>query len=163
MMFVSKFLAASLLLACPVAFAQTSPPSQAVAPGCGDTSIKFDVKTSRSEHPVVKPDSGKALVYFLQDDAYFQSTPKPTTRFGLNGNWVGATQSNAYFYVSIDPGEQHLCARWQSFVGFTTGPKSAAAHFTAEARQLLLLHRSQPLDQQQPRTCRHQAGTGRQR
>jgi hypothetical protein len=115
-----------------IAFAQSTPPGTAVPPGCGAESTKFDVKTDRSQHPLAKPEPGKALVYFLQDDAYFQSAPRPTTRFGLDGNWVGATQANSYFYVSVDPGEHHLCAGWQSFVGFNVARKSAAAHFTAE-------------------------------
>src|SRR2546430_1529256 len=114
-------------------FAQNAPTGAAAAPGCGSDNTKFDVKTDRSLHPLVKPEPGKALVYFLQDDSYFQSRPRPTTRFGLDGNWVGATQANAYFYVSVDPGEHHLCADWQSFVSFNVAKKSAAAHFTAEA------------------------------
>jgi hypothetical protein len=116
-----------------LAFAQTFPTSQAVVPGCGDKKIKWDVATDRSKHPTGTADPAKALVYFLQDDANFQSAPKPTTRFGLNGNWVGATQFNAYFYVSVDPGEYHLCAGWQSWVGVGEGHTSAADHFTAEA------------------------------
>src|SRR5882762_1272192 len=129
-----KDLTALLLFAFATAsFAQNAPTAAAAAPGCGAENTKFDVKTDRSQHPFVKPEPGKALVYFLQDDAYFQSVPRPTTRFGLDGNWVGATQANAYFYVSVDPGEHHLCADWQSFVGFNVAQKSAAAHFTAEA------------------------------
>ena len=114
-------------------FAQNAPTETAAPPGCGAENTKFDVKTDRSQHPLVKPEPGKALVYFLQDDTYFQSVPRPTTRFGLDGNWVGATQANSYFYASVDPGEHHLCAGWQSFVGFNVARKSAAAHFTAEA------------------------------
>jgi hypothetical protein len=114
-------------------FAQSAPADTAAAPGCGAENTKFDVKTDRSKHPLVKPEPGKALVYFLQDDSYFQSVPRPTTRFGLDGNWVGATQANANFYVYVDPGEHHLCADWQNFVGFDVAQKSAAVHFTAEA------------------------------
>jgi hypothetical protein len=113
-------------------FAQSSPITTAAAPGCGAASVKFDVQSNRSQHPFAKPDPGKALIYFLQDDTYFESRPRPTTRFGVDGAWVGATQSNAYFYFAVDPGEHHLCAGWQSFVGLTAGAKSAAAHFTAE-------------------------------
>lgn len=110
-----------------------SPPAQAgFIPACGDTKIKWDVKTDRSKHPIASPEPGKAMVYFLQDDAYFQSRPSPTVRFGLNGNWVGATQRDAYFYFSIDPGEHHLCANWQSWVGVTVAHGSAADHFIAE-------------------------------
>jgi hypothetical protein len=121
-----------LLLAIPsIAFAQSQPVEIATAPGCGTSSTKFDVKTSSSQHPFAKPAPGKALVYFLQDDAYFQSVPRPTTRFGLDANWIGATHSNSYFYVSVDPGEHHICADWQSFVGLYVAHKSAAAHLTA--------------------------------
>jgi hypothetical protein len=102
-------------------FAQSAPVATAVAPGCGVENIKFDVQSNKSQHPFVKPVPGKALVYFLQDDTYFESRPRPTTRFGIDGAWVGATQSNAYFYFAIDPGEHHLCAGWQSFVGLTAG------------------------------------------
>ena len=105
----------------------------AVAPGCGPRDAKLEVKTDRAKHPLGKPDPGKAIVYFLQDDSYFLGVPRPTTRFGIDGNWVGATQRNAYFYTYVDPGEHHLCAGWQSFVGFTSGSDLAAAHFTAEA------------------------------
>jgi hypothetical protein len=114
-----------------VAFAQNQPTATASAPGCGTSGTKFNVKTNSSQHPLAKPDSGKALVYFLQDDTYFQSVPRPTTRFGLDANWIGATHTNSYFYVSVDPGEHHICADWQSFVGLNTGHKSAAAHLTA--------------------------------
>ncbi len=116
------------------AFAQNAPAhtETAAAPGCGDPKIKFDVSTNRSQHPFAKPDPGKALIYFLQDETNFLSRPRPTTRFGLNGSWIGATQSDAYFYFSVDPGEHHLCADWQSFVSVNTSQTSAAAHFTAE-------------------------------
>jgi hypothetical protein len=35
--------------------------------------------------------------------------------------------------VLVDPGEQHLCAGWQSWIGVGQGHTSAADHFTAEA------------------------------
>ncbi len=107
--------------------------ASATAPGCGEKQIKWDVTTDRSKHPVVSPEPGKSVIYFLQDDSYFQSRPRPTTRFGLNGAWVGATQSNAYFYVAVDPGEIHVCADWQSFVVMNAARTTAASHFTAEA------------------------------
>jgi hypothetical protein len=80
------------------AVAQDKSTASAAAPGCGTDNTKFGVKTDRYQHPFAKPDSGKALVYFLQDDTDFLSRPRPTTRFGLDGSWIGATQSDAYFY-----------------------------------------------------------------
>jgi hypothetical protein len=41
--------------------------------------------------PPSQPESGKALVYFIEDDSTFNSSPKPTTRAGIDGNWVGVT------------------------------------------------------------------------
>ena len=120
-----------LLTTCSAAVAQTPPVDQATAPGCGKVEIKFDVKTDASQHPFPKPDPGKALIFVLQDDTNFLSRPRPTTRFSLDGTWMGATHSSSYFYITIDPGEHHLCAEWQSFVGVTTGQTSAAAGFTA--------------------------------
>jgi hypothetical protein len=127
------FLSSFILTA--TALAQSPSRRTAVAPGCGITDIKFDVKTDKSQHPVVQPESGKAVVYFVEDDTQFQSKPTPITRIGLDGTWVGANHGNSYFYLSVDPGEHHLCANWQSFVGFGAHHQSAAAHFTAEAGQ----------------------------
>jgi len=129
-----KTVLAILLLSFPIAsFAQTASVEQVATPGCGKDDVKFDVKTEKSQHPFAKPEPGKALVYFLQDDTDFLSSPRPTTRFGLDGTWIGATHSSSYFYVSVDPGVHHLCVGWQSFVGLTTGQRSAAAQFNADA------------------------------
>lgn len=128
-----KTLLFAILLFSPgsVSFAQ-NPSTAPAAPGCSAADTKFDVKINDSQHPLAGPEPGKALVYFLQDDTYFIARPRPTTRFGLDGNWIGATHANSYFYVSVDPGEHHLCADWQSFVVIPTGLTTAAAHFTAE-------------------------------
>jgi len=114
--------------------AQTHGPMSDRVPagGCGPAAVHFEVKTEKHHLPV-QPENGKALVYFLQDDTQFQSRPRPTTRIGIDGTWVGATKSNSYFYVSVDPGEHDLCSSWQSFVGFNTGHTAAAVDFKAEA------------------------------
>ena len=114
------------------AWAQDTPKGIAVAPGCGPIDAKFEVKTDKEQHPITEAKAGKAVVYFVEDDTHFQSTPKPTTRIGLDGAWIGANHGNSYFYFSVDPGEHHLCASWQSTVGHGTRHKAAAAHFTAE-------------------------------
>src|SRR6185312_9705018 len=98
------------------------------AGGCGPAAVHFEVKTEKHHLPV-RPENGKALVYFLQDDTQFQSRPRPTSRIGIDGTWVGATKSNSYFYVSVDPGEHDLCSSWQSFVGFNTAHTAAAVGF----------------------------------
>jgi hypothetical protein len=105
-----------------------------VAPSCGPDKVKFEVKTEKNRHQVGKPDAGKALVYFIADNSAFASLPRPTTRAGVDGEWVGAAQGNSFFYFSVDPGEHHLCASWQTWVGpgVDVAHKTAAAHFTAE-------------------------------
>jgi len=122
----------ALLLLTSVAFAQNTSTAAAVAPGCGPANVHFDVRTDKHQHPIVQPEAGKAVVYFVQDDREFLSHPRPTTGFGIDGEWVGATQSNSYFYTPLSPGEHHLCASWQSFVAIGATEKMGAAHFTAE-------------------------------
>ncbi|MGB9199074.1 MAG: DUF2846 domain-containing protein [Terriglobales bacterium] len=120
----------AILLLSPFAFAQ-----DLGAPGCGDANTKFAVKSDKSDKDqhAAKPEPGKALIYFLQDDSDFNSHPRPTSRIGIDGAWVGAMQSNSYFFYSVDPGVHHLCASWQTTVGPGSSHKSAAAHFTADA------------------------------
>jgi Protein of unknown function (DUF2846) len=118
-------------------FAQNAPPptGSAAAPGCGPANVSFDVKSSGSSHPVSQPEPGKALVYFLQEDKVFESRPRPTVKWALDGNWIGATQANRYFHISVDPGEHHVCSEWQTAVILIAGHPAAAAHFTTEAGQ----------------------------
>ena len=106
-------------------------------PSCGPANVKFDVSTTKEKPPAPEIQTGKALIYFLQDDLKYNWAPRPTTRFAIDGAWVGATHTNSYFYVFVDPGEHHLCANWQSArTGLSwMGPKrsTAATGFTAEA------------------------------
>jgi len=120
-----------LLFAAP-AFAQDAAGTAAAPGGCGPDNAKFEVKTAK-QHPLSQPEAGKALVYFIEDDKEFGSNPKPTTRAGVDGAWVGATHGNSYFSFTVDPGEHHLCASWQTAVVIFQGHPTAAAHLTAEA------------------------------
>ena len=105
----------------------------AVPPPCGAAGAKFEVKTDGERYPVTEPEIGKAPVYFLEDDSEFGSVPKPTTMASVHGTWVGAAHGNSYFYFSVDPGEHHLCARWQTRVLLNQDIQTAAAHFVAAA------------------------------
>ena len=121
-----------LLLATPV-FVQAQAQQDRVAPSCGLSNVKFAVKTTTAPAPVT-PDAGKALLYFIQDDTNFESRPRPSVRFGMDGQWVGATNSNSWFVIPVDPGEHHLCANWQRrMVLLNPDHLVAAAHFTAKA------------------------------
>jgi hypothetical protein len=119
------------LMATP-AFSQSSTAGSAVAPGCGTVDTKFEVKPDKGQDAAAQASDGKALVYFIEDDSQFGSIAKPTTRAGVDGEWVGATHGNSYIYFSVDPGVHHLCANWQAELMVTLGRQVAAAHFTAE-------------------------------
>lgn len=109
------------------------PIGTALPPVCGASGVKFEVKTDGARHPVAGPEAGKALVYFLEDDSQFGSSPKPTTLASLDSQWIGATHGNSYFYFSVDPGEHHLCASWQARVLLGQPLPTAAARFEAAA------------------------------
>lgn len=122
-----------LLLATP-AFVQAQTQPDRMAPSCGLSNVKFAVKTTNPPAPVTPPDASKALLYFIQDDTNFNSRPRPSVRFGIDGQWVGATNSNSWFVIPVDPGEHHLCANWQRRVVLLNADQQvAAAHFTAKA------------------------------
>lgn len=127
-------LRASVLLLSALVFVPLYANAQ-MGPGCGPANVKFDVGTTKFRDRSPAPETGKALVFFLQDDLQFQGGIRPTTRFGIDGKWVGATHANSYFYVSLGPGGHDICANWQSvhFPGSIVPKRStAAAHLTAE-------------------------------
>jgi hypothetical protein len=105
----------------------------ASATGCGDPDLKFKVTSDRTQH-TAKPEAGKALVYFIQDDSEFANEPKPTTRAGIDGNWAGATHTNSYFFFSVNPGVHQICASWQS--AGLLGHKKSWTQFTASAGEV---------------------------
>jgi hypothetical protein len=122
----------AILLFAASACAQGVPAAGEASPVCaGLPNTTFEVKTDNGEHNA-QPVAGKAIVYFLQDDTNYLARPRPTTRFAVDGAWVGATHSDSYFYLPVEVGEHHLCATWQAG-GLESAVRSGAAHFTAEA------------------------------
>jgi hypothetical protein len=115
------------------AFAQQEPGSAASA--CGRRRASFEVKLDETQHTQAEPETGKALVYFIQDVGVVNCLGGCfLTRFGLDGAWVGAVQHNSYFSVSVEPGEHHVCASPQShFADKYASVRLALSHFTAEA------------------------------
>jgi hypothetical protein len=77
--------------------------------GCGPQDEKYEVKTDDSQHPMPSPEDGKALIYFVAD-GHLSSV------FGFDEKWEGAADGGKYFFVSVDPGEHHVCAMLQSFM-----------------------------------------------
>jgi hypothetical protein len=104
------------------AFAQK--PSDGVAAACGPKDASFDVKLDKTQHTLVQPEPGKALVYFIQESG--------AAKIGLDGAWVGANKSSSYFAVSVEPGEHHVCADVRTPRGIP-GVPVGFLHFTAEA------------------------------
>ncbi len=100
---------------------------------CGPGEIQFTVKTDHTQHSVGKPEPGKALVYVIEE---FQISAKtfvtPTVRVGVDGAWVGANRGASYLSFSVDPGEHHLCASWQSSVRYLSNQYSLT-NFSAES------------------------------
>lgn len=103
---------------------------QAGAPGCGPEHEKFAVTTGGSK-PGAQAATGKAVLYFVEDDTEYASVPRPTTRIGIDGAWIGATHGNSWLFLTVDPGEHHLCSSWQTAVAVGQGHPTSAAHFTA--------------------------------
>lgn len=116
-------LCASAFLCASPAFARVILPD-----ACGDVKAEFDVDTHKPEGLPALTD-GKAMLVVIQvmdrsGGIFFGSE---TTRFGLDGKWIGANHGESWFAIPIEPGEHHLCGNWQ-------GKKNAASiAFTAEA------------------------------
>ena len=118
-----KTIAAILLLSC-CALGQDRAAVSAAEAGCGPQDAKFEVKSDESQHPASTPEDGKALIYIVADGHL-------TSIFGIDGKWVGAVNAGRYFFVSIEPGEHHLCAMLQSFLP-QRGPRVSVHSLKAE-------------------------------
>src|SRR5262249_2204688 len=103
-------------------FAQDPSASASSSGGCGPNEGQYDVTTDKKNHPAAQPDSGKALVYVIED-----IERGPTMRVGLDGTWVGANKGKSYFFFSVDPGNDQLCTKWQSGVFKKTAERIGSA------------------------------------
>lgn len=121
-----------LVLFAACAFAQDPAAIAVATAGCGPKDVRFDAKEDATQHPVPQPESGKALVFVVQEFGEVQCKGCALTKVGVDGNWVGANQGNSYFSFAVDPGEHHLCVNWQSRLEWRSRA-FALANFTAEA------------------------------
>lgn len=109
--------------------AQNQPP--AVASACGVEKTSMSVDLDRSQHLIEQPETGKARIYFIQQTGLDEAgivMGLPTTKIGIDGQWVGANKKDSYFSVSVEPGEHHLCMALQSSLG-----EVELAHLVVEA------------------------------
>jgi hypothetical protein len=111
------------------------PGQNRLASACGPAHINYKVDLDRSQHGPMPPEAGKALVYFVHEAGIpFESITigYPTTKYAVDGSWVGAGHGDSWFAVAVAPGEHHVCTVLQSsFVD----QRVELAHFTAEAGQ----------------------------
>ena len=107
--------------------------SNAILPdGCGNDSIQYDAKQEKDNPGLPALAGGKALIVFsesMPNEMRVQST----TRFGVDGAWVGATKGDSYFTLTVDPGEHNLCASMQSAPSRMKKTFTQMATLTAEA------------------------------
>jgi hypothetical protein len=83
---------------------------------CGKDTVQFKVKTDKKPPPLAAdPEPGKAQIIFVEAVKGAFGTA-PTTRYAVDGAWVGANHGASYFVVSVDPGQHHLCASRQSSI-----------------------------------------------
>ena len=141
---VMKALLAVVFFASPT-FAQDQAEAARSAAGCGAGEVAFTVKTDKKQHPIAPSQAGKALVYVFGDEE-LDNIPLHiggiTTRWGLDGAWVGANYRKSYFFFYVDPGDHRLCTSRQT--KFKSQTKSAAISFTAEAGKVYYFHTKTP-------------------
>ncbi|MGA3371445.1 MAG: hypothetical protein ABSC48_06745 [Terracidiphilus sp.] len=120
-----------VLLLCASLFPAVQAAAKTILPdSCGDPDIKFDVRTEKDQPPPAPPEAGKAQIIFTESGLH------GIARYGVDGAWVGATDDDSYFAVSVDPGEHHLCMSYE--IPWTLGSKmkedsARMLTFTAEA------------------------------
>lgn len=127
-----KILLSVLLCSVPL-FAQNrpAPPSSA----CGNMHVSMAVDLGDSSHQVPTVEPGKARIYFIEETGQTTNWGYPTTRIGIDGNWVGANKKNSYFSVTVEPGQHHLCLALQSALARFAPETIQLAHLNAEAGQ----------------------------
>lgn len=102
---------------------------------CGEDSIKFKVTVEKNQSEIPAPIPGKARLVLIESlDKHGVIGAAATTRFGVDGAWVGANKGNSYFVVDVDPGAHHLCVNWQAVN--TTGRNVGLASVNAVAGQV---------------------------
>jgi hypothetical protein len=127
-----------LLLICTLLLPAIQAKATVLPESCGKDEIKFDVKTKMPPDgqpaPAIEPpEAGKAQIVFIEtlnsEGLHFST---PTTRFGVDGEWVGANKGDSHFAISVTPGVRNVCVNWQSDWS-DEGNKVGMETFTAEA------------------------------
>lgn len=82
---------------------------------CGKENVSFEIRLQKNPPAPAAPENGKAQVFFIEKSAKPPAIIgcldcRTEARFGVDGDWVGATKDNSYFVISLDPGLHHMCA-----------------------------------------------------
>lgn len=129
-----------LLLGVVSACAQEPSSIAAAEAACGPKEVQFEAQPASTQilttQPPTQPEAGKSLVYVVEVfERAVNQFSRPTLRVGLDGKWVGAAKGDSYLSFSVDPGEHHLCTRWQShWKRFSD--KAAFASLTADSGKI---------------------------
>lgn len=127
-------LLSSAILCSAVAVAHDAAFASATA-ACGPKEDKMKVTSDNSKDLLTQPESGKALVYVIEDDGVANRIigGGATWRIGLDGAWVGGiNRHNPYTSFSVTPGEHHLCTSRQSILAYLS-KATGVAHLNAES------------------------------
>jgi len=114
------------ILTVPYAIGQQNPPSPYPA-ACGPVEANFVVKRTPTPGDPTIPPSDKALVYLIESMPNYPVITKKVN-IGMDGTWLGATDTMTHISFTVDPGIHHLCAVYQGH----------AVDIGEEARTLLL-------------------------
>jgi len=115
-----------ILLACFCAIAPVAAAARILPPACGDDKIKFDVKVEKGSLDLPPLAPGKARLVFIETlQKHGVIGRAATTRYGVDGAWVGGNKGDSYFVVDVDPGPHRVCANWQAIN--TTGQSVGVA------------------------------------
>jgi hypothetical protein len=90
--------------------------AQSLPDGCGNDKAQFEVITTEAAPSTMKPETGKALMVFIETSLSGPRTwPAVSTRFAIDNIWVGANKNNSYFTVSVTPGDHLICSGRQGY------------------------------------------------
>jgi hypothetical protein len=124
-----KTFLAMIFLSC-AAFAQNDAAIANAKSACGPDKIHFNLEATDFSDTIAQPASGKALVYVIGQEVDYSDGI--IARIGLDGTWAGAVNGKSHLSFSVDPGEHHVCANWQSVLA-ERNKYVALASLTVEA------------------------------
>lgn len=107
-----------VLLVCGFLFCSEYIHATVLPDACGKGNVNFSVTTQPGAAAPDNPKTNEAQIVFIEtiekEGMGLCIGCGVTTRFGVDGSWVGANNGGTYFVYDVPAGEHHLCANWQS-------------------------------------------------